>query len=710
MRIGEGVIRRPENQHYIWPVVQIHPPPPHSPLPRQLLPRLTPVRLHSKISVDLKTAENLESLVMAKFTIGTIVEGVTPGRLAVAFLLCLLIILPLIYRVTGNTSAGCVKCHGNKQLMEAEGVPHFYITRQAVEKQSKHPDIECRDCHLGNGRSNDKAIAHKGMLKALLISEDGNILDRKTIFNGPILPSGDNTIYELLPKSTQNGQLAVPYEIRNLLWHDRNLQTFNFDPEIAKKTCGKSSCHPQELSQFKKSVMGRNYRQRYMRTWTDPYGPHNCGPSFADLPAEAELTGSGFSYKNTAEIVRNLNVPFSHKQAQDKQKFCNICHAGCLDCHYSPNQKEGVHSFTKTPTAQTCSGNGRGTSICHPGAMQSRRGETYIGGDYSIPTGMAPDVHYEKGIACVACHPTGEKGMGDMERRASCQDCHLEIEAAHAASVHKKLDCPSCHISELRGYQITIWGPGKIAGSPNPFKKYSLYYGIQSPPIIVKDQQGLWRPYKIWPHSVGNIRQDVPPQPSLTFKWPNGETHDAYYTVGTFDNLSANNKHLLWLQLDQAAHPFGKARKCDSCHGEKQISYSKWEFFDNYGAYPFNGQHTIIADSQSLRVEAIKNTSPIELMDGSKLEDFASWLFLKDKWKVPGDFSIRADSDKYNKYLALSKRLSSGVARLDNISGNFSNPQLKRYKALRGAALHNEEQVVEIESFLRDNSLDKEGH
>ncbi|MBF0488225.1 MAG: hypothetical protein HQK98_08710 [Nitrospirae bacterium] len=640
---------------------------------------------------------------MTKRTIGSIGEGLTPRRVLMAFLLCLFILLPLVYRSMQQTSSGCVRCHGDKKLMEAEGVPHFYITKETVERQSKHPDIECRDCHLGNGRSADKNIAHKGMLKAILISEDGDILNRKAIFNGPLLPSGGNKIYELLPKTQQNGQLDVPYEVRNLLWHDRNLKTFNFDPDIAKMTCGKSNCHPQELKQFKKSTMGVNYRQRYMRTWTAPYGPHNCGPSFADLPAFEELKGAGFSYKNTADIVRNLNVPFTHQQAEDKQKFCNICHAGCLDCHYTPTQKGGVHSFTKTPTAESCAGFGRGTSICHPGAMQSRRGETYIGGDYSIPSGMKPDVHYEKGIQCVACHPTGEKGMGDMERRASCQDCHLEIEEAHASGVHKTLDCPSCHISELRGYQITIWGPGTVAGRQNPFKKYSLYYGIQSPPIIVKDQKGVWRPYKIWPHSVGNIKEDVAPSPVLTFKWPNGETHDAYYTVGTVDNLSANNKHLLWLQLDQAAHPFGKARKCGSCHAQRQTAQSTWEFFDNYGAYPFNGQHTIIADTESLRIEDIKNTTPIELMDGAKLEDFASWLFLKDRWKVPGDFSIKADKDKYNQYLAWSKRIEHGLTKLDNISGAFSKTRLKQYKALRGAVLHDEERAKEIEDFLKDN-------
>ncbi|MBF0519089.1 MAG: cytochrome c3 family protein, partial [Nitrospirae bacterium] len=447
---------------------------------------------------------------MADFKFGFIRSHISKKSVLIFIVIVITCLTPLMYKSWTNTSVECVNCHGNKSVMEKAGYPFFYVTNEMAQRQSKHPFVECRACHLGNGRAKDKDTAHKGMLKALFVSEDGTIIKRDDIFKGPLLPHGEDKIYELIPKVEAGGKSVIPFDLRNLLWHDRNPETLNFDPEIAKQTCGAPSCHPEELKQFKHSVMGRNYRQRTMKTWVNPYGPHNCGPSFADTPPVEVLESAGFDYKNTKEIAKDLNVPFTKHQAEDKQKFCNVCHAGCLDCHYSPNSKEGVHSFNKYPKSETCAGSGRGTSICHPGAMQSRRGETYIGGDYSIPTGMKPDVHYTRGIHCVSCHPTGEKGMADMERKATCQDCHIEIEGAHARSIHKNLDCSSGHISELRGYQITIWGPGKIAGIENPFKKYSLYYGIQSPPIIMKDEKGIWRPYKVWPHSVGNIKNDVP--------------------------------------------------------------------------------------------------------------------------------------------------------------------------------------------------------
>lgn len=627
---------------------------------------------------------------MSLFTLGTVSDYINKKTIILLLLQFILIISFLGYRYYNDTDAGCVACHANKDKMQSLGYPQFYMTREMVERESNHPNVKCYGCHGGDGRANETEKAHKGMLKAILIDEAGNVLVRKKVAPGPLLPHGTDRIRELLPENT---------EVRNILWHDRDLETFNFDPKIAEKTCGKSNCHPQELKQFITTVMATNLRQRTMRTWTEPYGPHNCGPSFADLPPIPYLKGSGFDFKNTEDIVKNLNVPFSKDQAIAKQRFCNVCHAGCLDCHYAPDREKGVHNFQRKPTSESCSGNGRGTSICHPGAMQSRRGETYIGGDYSIPTGMEPDVHYKKNIHCVDCHLTGEKGMGDMQRKATCQGCHYSIEEAHKKGPHKNLDCATCHIRELRGYQITIWGPGYVADKPNPFKKYSLYYGIQSPPIIMKDQRGIWMPIKVWPHSVGNIKEDVRPSDGLKFRWPKGETRDAYYVIGTFDNLPSNNKHLLWLEIEQAAHPFGKARDCDSCHkSERQVSISNWRFEDDQGAEPFNGTHRIIADRNSLRIEGMRNTTPIRLLEGARLEDFASWAYLKDMWVAPGNFSIGTDKRKYSvslkRFLDIDKRLRA----FDIKSKGFDKKSLKRYKELKGALLHNYEDL----GFLRE--------
>ncbi len=622
--------------------------------------------------------------------VGSISKRVSPVVLILLVLQLLFILGFLAYRDWNNTSVECVRCHSDRKRLERLNASWAYVTQEEVEKESRHPFIQCRDCHLGNGRAKDKDRAHEGMLRMLIVGMNGKLLPRDTGYPGPLRESGDDEMFALMPKVEDNGELYMLDYVRNILWHDRDRETLGFDPGIAKKTCGKSGCHPEELAQFRKSIMGRNFRQRTMRTWLRPYGPHNCGPSFADLQPPEELEKSGFDYTNTGEIMKELNVPFTRKQAEAKQRFCNVCHAGCLDCHYQPSNKKGRHNFVRKPDAKSCSGYGRGASTCHPGAMVSRRGETYIGGDYSIPQGMSPDVHYKIGIQCIDCHPTGEKGMGDMERKASCQDCHIDAEEALASEeIHKNMDCATCHVSRLGGYQITVWGPGKVAEEPNLFHKYSLYYGVQSPPIIMKDQKGVWMPVKVWPHSVGNIRVDLKPSERIKFRWPDGQTRDAYYIVGTFDGLPGNNKHLLWVEIEQAAHPFGKARGCESCHSsEAQVSESRWEFNDYDGAEPFRGRYRIVADSKGLRFVDMENTTPITLYPGYKLTDFASWIYLKDRWVVPGDFSIKTDRFRYERYLALYKKIKKELDRIEKGIPEGDKKRLRRFRETKERAVH----------------------
>lgn len=588
----------------------------------------------------------------------------------------------------------CLKCHSDVEKMTKLGYPALVVTQEDVEKQSKHKNVRCQRCHLGNPRATDVEIAHEGMPRVIFVSHNGEALTRKDLnFKDALLPTGEDQIRKMLPKTKD---AEVHPEVRNVLWHDRDRDSFNFDPKIAQRTCGSRGCHPEELKQFKTTVMGTNFRQRTMRSWLNPYGPHNCGPSFADLPPIEVLKNRGFDFTNTKQIQAEINLPFSHQQAKDKQRFCNVCHTGCIDCHYEPDRKAGVHNITKRPSSQSCGGYGRGTSICHPGAMQSRRGETYIGGDYSIPTGMEADTHFKKDIHCVDCHHTGKRGMGDMVRMAGCQDCHVEIEEAHSRSIHKNMDCATCHLQELRGYQLTVWGRGIVAQRQNPFKKYSLYYGIQRPPIIMKDQKGKWMPIKVMPHTLTNFAKDLEPSDAIKFRWPQGQTKDAYYIIGTFKTPS-NNRNLLWMELQQASHPFQKARDCDSCHREGQQMVSTWEYMDSQGVErPFRGSYRVIADEKSLRVVDLRHTSPIVPSKGYSLDDFASWVYFKDKWVVPGDFSIKAERDEYTRYLQTSKAISKRLKRLDELIKSKDKKTQELYREIRGIALHNHDEGLKL--------------
>jgi hypothetical protein len=151
------------------------------------------------------------------------------------------------------------------------GAPQFVMTREKVQKESRHPNTECRDCHLGNGLSDDADKAHKGMLKLIVLDNDLTIMPRKGHVER-LLPSGDDRLRAMLPRD-KNGELD--YDVGTLMWHDRDPVTLGYDPAIARKTCGKSACHPDQVAQFDTSVMGSNFRQRSMRTWNDIHGPNN---------------------------------------------------------------------------------------------------------------------------------------------------------------------------------------------------------------------------------------------------------------------------------------------------------------------------------------------------------------------------------------------------------------------------------------------------
>jgi len=621
--------------------------------------------------------------------VGTISSRTKKRGIFLFALQFILILSALSYVRWQDSSKGCVSCHSDMAKMERLGYPYFFVTQQQVESESGHSTAECRDCHLGNGRTEDIDKAHEGLLKMVIVSESGEILPREKLFPKAFLPEGDNQMLLMLPKIEIKDKKLVHSEVRNILYSDRNLETFGYDSQIAEKTCGQKGCHPVQVRQFNQTVMGTNFRQRTMKTWFDPYGPHNCGPSFADTPAEKTTGGNRFSFENYAEIVKNLNTTFTQEQAVIKQKFCNVCHAGCLDCHYAPFKNEGVHRFTKIPPSQSCMGGGRGSTMCHTGSAESRRGGTYLGGDFTEPPGMKADAHADrydsipKRINCVDCHRTGPKGMGDIERKAGCQDCHIEIEEAVSQSEHRRLQCITCHVKEAGGYQLTHWGEGHVGGKPNPFRKYSLYYGVFKPPIIMQNQRGFWIPVKIIPHTVENIKNPVEPLDELLFRWPDGETEDSYVMLGTFDNLPAGNLHLAWLDIEKISHPYGKARLCQSCHGGggSQSAISIWEFIDDEGAKPFKGTHKIIADKKSLRVIDIKNTTPVESYPEARFADFAPWYYLKDVWKLSGDYSIPGRG-----YQQSAKAYQNAVNRMNELKNKISE---KEFKKLRAKAVHN---------------------
>lgn len=537
----------------------------------------------------------------------------------------------------------CLGCHADPAKMKGLGYPQFTVTNKDIQKQTKMP-ASCTDCHLGDSADPTKKGAHKGMLRLYCILKSRGLRavtrnELKKFRPESIEPRGKNPLTELLPMVEKAGRFARDPKINTILFHDTDPKTLSTNYKAIGKTCG--VCHEKEFNEFKKTAMGRNGKQSQYKTWTTKdKGPHNCGAWFVN------------GYK---EITENTNAPFTKKMSSVNQKACNLCHVGCLDCHYAPKREDpgnpafGPHTFTKNVSSMSCYGGGRGSS-CHAGPEERRRGAGYIGGPYSNPKGAVPDVHYSNGISCLDCHDTPAKDKtllhGQVKRQVDCSKCHERAVKSVARSAHKNVSCEACHIQDVGAYTATYWGPGKIAGVETPFYKYKKYYGVMKEPIIIKDQHGRWIPVKPFPNAVLNQKTAGGLRPGLAWRFPVDlpdleRTDDAYAFVGLFGGLPSGNDALLWIQMDKMSHKYGKARSCESCHtkdGEQRQEVA-WEYTDQ-GAEPFKGEQTVIADKNGLFIKNIRATTEIKVKNGWKLEDFAPWYYLKNKWKVEGDFSI----------------------------------------------------------------------
>lgn len=530
----------------------------------------------------------------------------------------------------------CIDCHGNAERMRNMGYPHFTVTRQQAKLQTGMT-ANCVDCHLGNPAQKEKERAHEGMGRLLLVRKRG--LHAATADRKLPLEIGGTPMLRLKYVMEKDGRQVVDPSVAMLLYQDKRQDTLSQDFAFMGNTCGK--CHSREFAEFRQSTMGRNAKQSQYKGWADKKrGPHNCGVWFDG---------------NYDTIAGSTAVPFSREASAVNQRACNTCHVGCLDCHYAPAAQDtkdphrGMHTFVKTPPPESCYGGGRG-SLCHAGPEERRRGAGYFGGSFSHPEGMEPDVHLAHNVGCLDCHDTtrGNKalGHGTVKRQATCTRCHAEVVASHAASRHRDLSCEACHIRNVGGYQATFWGPGTLAGIDTPFFKYKEYYGTMEEPILIKDQRGRWIPVKPYPMAVLN-QKSADFRPGLYWRYPlqlpdSERTDDAWGYVGMFDGMPENNRALLWIQLDKVSHKYGRSRPCDSCHSSEdgeQRQEVRWEFGDA-GALPFNGRHTVIAGRQGLFIRNIRADEKIEASDGYKLSSLAPWFYLKDRWFIPGDFSL----------------------------------------------------------------------
>lgn len=179
--------------------------------------------------------------------------------------------------------------------------------------------------------------------------------------------------------------------------------------------------------------------------------PALCGQCHEEI-AKSYRTSLHYT---TAGLKHGVSPRFSAEEAKvfESKVFsgaCNSCHASCGDCHVKSPVIAGVnlglisgHKFVKRDEGKTC-------AFCHGGRVYP---------EYTGEYGGTPDVHYQKGMACLDCHKKAEShGDGtvqtsrhDRRDRPSCRKCHAvgSEKTDKALSAHRqhegKLSCAGCH-------------------------------------------------------------------------------------------------------------------------------------------------------------------------------------------------------------------------------------------------------------------------
>jgi hypothetical protein len=243
------------------------------------------------------------------------------------------------------------------------------------------------------------------------------------------------------------------------------------DPEVVEKDphmrMGCGFCHKGDGTGFTRD----NAHAGLVKRPSDD--PGTCGRCHKDVAANYSKS----LHYTTAGLKNGIRGRFSPAEAQqfDAKVFeasCRSCHASCGDCHVKGPQAGGIgigigllngHTFVKKDERKTC-------AFCHGGTVYSE----FTGDD-----GGNPDVHYEKGMACLDCHKKAEMhGDGkayaskeEVKDRPACVSCHdqlgkeplLTTRIAH--TTHKdKVSCYGCHSAgNYRQGSVRQVGAGETA-------------------------------------------------------------------------------------------------------------------------------------------------------------------------------------------------------------------------------------------------------
>ena len=162
-------------------------------------------------------------------------------------------------------------------------------------------------------------------------------------------------------------------------------------------------------------------------------------PSLPNYRHSLHYTNQGLQHwyaKENGGLERLTGIPFAELAS------CNGCHVRTCDaCHGAAG---GAGYAQSAQTEKAC-------DKCHD--MESR---TFAAQN---PRSPAADVHFARGMKCMACHSSRElhgdgtqyasmQSPGAMDAR--CENCHKDLAKCRSNAVHHgRVDCAACHTREV---------------------------------------------------------------------------------------------------------------------------------------------------------------------------------------------------------------------------------------------------------------------
>jgi len=325
-----------------------------------------------------------------------------------------------LYQLTNGQVEMCLSCHKDEKLDPAHG-------REV---------LGCSACHLGDPLAIDKIAAHKGIVKN-------------------------------------------PGDLR-----------------VVEKTCGVEGCHAQDVKKVKNSLMATNrgILSTLLHYWGE--APNQNGDFSVEQLNKTGKTSLAIDYYRKLCATCHL-----WKQKGDMEGFFGEKGGGCSACHYVRPQtptatrpwetffqfgqvKKKPHPLiNKKVPMENC-------IRCHN--RSGRVGTSFIGvyegESYGTPyehggpskkelpgdrfyLDLAPDIHHQKGMACIDCH-TRDEIMGDGTNYAhyeqsleiSCTLCHIDPKDGKPGLTRKKKQLNNLEQTPDGKYLLT----GKLTGKKHP--------------------------------------------------------------------------------------------------------------------------------------------------------------------------------------------------------------------------------------------------